>query len=65
MTNVVLQVPMPKQLRDSATVAASDYGFSSLQELVRVFINKVARKQVTVSIDDNIEIGRASCRERV
>lgn len=51
MDTVTLQVPMNKSLRDSAAVVAADYGFSSLQEVIRVLLNKLAKRQLSVNIE--------------
>ena len=52
MNTVTLQVPMDKKTRDAAASVASDYGFSSLQELTRVLLNKVAKKHIVVNVED-------------
>lgn len=41
---------MSKTLKQTASLVASDYGFSSLQEIVRVILNKLARKELVISI---------------
>ena len=50
MSKVVVQVPMSKSLRDSATKTAEDYGFSSLQEIFRIFATKLAKREIDVVI---------------
>ncbi|MCH7729959.1 hypothetical protein IID21_00350 [Patescibacteria group bacterium] len=50
MQKVIVQVPMTKKLRDAATRAAKDSGFSSLQEVIRLFTTKLAKKQVSIDI---------------
>lgn len=45
----ILQIPVKKDLRDRAVRAATLEGFSSLQEAVRVFLNKFAAHKVSVS----------------
>ncbi len=52
---VTLQVPMSKQLKKSAEAVAYDYGFSSLQEVIRVLITKLAKKQLIIFIDHSPE----------
>ena len=52
MTRVILQVLMSKELKDSATAAAAEQGFSSLQEIVRVMLNKVAKREFSVTLKD-------------
>jgi len=45
----VLQVPMSKSLKTTAEAAAHDYGFSSLQETVRIFLKKLAEKTIEIN----------------
>lgn len=45
----ILQIPVEKQLRDRATRAVSRQGFSSLQEVVRVFLNQIASDEMRIS----------------
>src|SRR3989337_2070779 len=40
MDTTILQIPMPKSLKKSAQDVANDYGFSSLQDLLRVILTK-------------------------
>jgi len=56
MENTILQVPLSKNLRDEALSASVDYGFSSLQELIRVFLNKIAKKEISFTISDRSEV---------
>lgn len=49
MNNSVLQVPINKQLKNQALIAASNLGFSSLQETVRVFLTQLTQNNVSVS----------------
>ena len=42
----VLQVPMSRSLRDEATRAAKEMGFSSLQEAVRVFLTLLEERKL-------------------
>lgn len=53
MQRAVLQIPLPKELKLDAEKAALDYGFSSLQEILRVFIKKLASKTVSLTFEDN------------
>lgn len=52
MDTTTLQIPISKDLKSSATVVAHDYGFSSLQEIVRVILAKLARRQLVVQIEE-------------
>ena len=56
MDRVILQVPMSKSLKKSAEMVALDWGFSSLQETVRVILNKLAKRELSVSITEVEEI---------
>ena len=49
MSTTTLQIPITKRVRDSATKAAREQGFSSLQEVVRVFLSKFADRCIDVS----------------
>ena len=50
----VLQVPMTNSLKASALKAAKDSGFSSLQETVRVFLNQLVNKQLSISFTPQV-----------
>ena len=56
MQTTTLQVPMSKTLKSDATAVAKNMGFSSLQEVVRVFINKLAHKQLSISVSDTKQL---------
>ncbi|MBU4210154.1 hypothetical protein KKC08_05375 [Patescibacteria group bacterium] len=43
MNNTVLQVPINKTLKDNVTKIALNMGFSSLQELTRVFLREFVK----------------------
>lgn len=51
MQKTILQVPITQDLKINAENAAHEQGFSSLQEIVRVFLTKLAAKKVEVSLD--------------
>lgn len=53
---VILQVPMTRSLKEQAEAVASDYGFSSLQEIIRVLLHKLAKKTLDISIRETEEI---------
>ncbi|PIP85320.1 hypothetical protein COW83_04930 [Candidatus Collierbacteria bacterium CG22_combo_CG10-13_8_21_14_all_43_12] len=44
--NDVLQVPMSKELRKKATLAALNQGYSSLQESVRIYLRQLADNKI-------------------
>ena len=50
MDRTILQVPMQKTLRNEAEAAARFQGFSSLQEVVRVLLQKFARKELYIDV---------------
>jgi antitoxin component of RelBE/YafQ-DinJ toxin-antitoxin module len=52
MDIVTLQIPMSKSLRNEATEVARDYGFSSLQEIIRVILVKLASKQLAIRVEE-------------
>lgn len=52
MDTTILQVPLSKTLRRSAQEAANEYGFSSLQDLLRVVLTKLSRRELVVTIEE-------------
>ena len=52
MNRTVLQIPMPAALRQQAEAASLDLGFSSLQDVVRLLLHKLARRELAVAIQD-------------
>lgn len=52
MSRTVLQIPLPKELKISAEKAAQDAGFSSLQEVLRVFMKKFASKKIDLTFEE-------------
>lgn len=52
----VLQIPLSQDLKVNAEKAAKSSGFSSLQELVRVFLSKVATRKIEVTIQESVEL---------
>lgn len=54
--NTILQVPIKKQVRDKAASMAEKMGFSSLQEVVRVFLNKVAAGEVSIDVTKSVKL---------
>lgn len=52
METTILQVPLSKKLKSSALDVSRDYGFSSLQELVRVLLTKVSHRQLAVTFEE-------------
>ncbi len=64
MSRVILQVPMSKTLKEQASAVSADMGFSSLQETIRVILNKLAKKEITFSIEETEEIINLSPRAK-
>ncbi len=62
--STILQIPINKTIKEKATLVASDYGFSSLQEIVRVIIAKLAKKELVVSVTEEREERLSSKAER-
>jgi len=56
MNRTVLQIPVSKALRTQAENAAYDFGFSSLQEVIRVFMTKLAKKSLVISFQEVREL---------
>lgn len=52
MDTTTLQVPLSKALKSNATDVAKEYGFSSLQEIVRVMLSKLAKKEFVISFGE-------------
>lgn len=52
MNRTVLQIPINVTLRREAERAAESAGFSSVQEVVRVFLKKLASQTIDVSFYD-------------
>lgn len=47
----ILQVPMALDLRNRAEAVSADMGFSSLQDVVRLILTKLAKKEIRISIE--------------
>lgn len=56
MNTTILQVPVSKSLRVQAAKAAEKLGFSSLQEAVRVFMNKLAVGGLEITFGDSVQL---------
>jgi len=56
MNNTILQVPIKKDVRKKAAVVAEEMGFSSLQEVVRVFLSKMAAGKVNVNLEEVVQL---------
>lgn len=60
MNRTVLQVPMTIDLKEQAELVSFDYGFSSLQEVVRFMLNKLARRELSITVSEVEEIENLS-----
>lgn len=52
MDSTILQIPMSKALKQSSQEVANEYGFSSLQDLLRVVLTKLSRRELIVTIEE-------------
>lgn len=59
---VILQIPISKSLRQEAQKVAEDLGFSSLQEIIRVILSKLSKRQLTFTIGQKEKAERLSPR---
>jgi len=50
MNKSTIQVPIDNNLRINAENTATSLGFSSLQEIIRVFIAQLANKTITINL---------------
>ena len=56
MDKTVLQIPVSKNLRIKAENAALASGFSSLQEIIRVFMKKLSQRAIEVSFQEVVKL---------
>lgn len=56
MNSTILQVPINKNIRDQALTAAEKMGFSSLQEVVRLFLSRVATGEINVTFESAVKL---------
>ena len=56
MDKTIIQIPVSKNLKSMAEEVASDYGFSSLQEIIRVFMAKLAARKIDVSFQEAVSL---------
>ncbi len=60
MQRAVLQIPIDKRLKDEAEQEARAQGFSSLQEVLRVFLSKFASNKIEVTIQESVRLSEKS-----
>ncbi len=60
--NTILQIPINKSLRDKAASKAAKMGFSSLQEVVRLFLNKIAEGEVNITFQESVQLSHEAIK---
>ena len=59
MSKTTIQIPIDTSLRNKAEVAATAAGFSSLQEVVRVFLSKFSNQAVHIGFyESDIQLSK-------
>lgn len=58
----IIQVPVEKKLRDEAEAVATDQGFSSLQDVIRLFLQRFAKRELSVVFADEEQLSPAAAR---
>ncbi len=58
MNKTVLQIPINQDLKISAEQEALSQGFSSLQELVRVFLARIATGRIEVTLQESTMLSK-------
>lgn len=56
----ILQIPLSTELRDRASLAAKSQGFSSLQEVVRILLHKLASHQLEFGVFESVPMSAAA-----
>lgn len=56
MNSTILQIPIDKNIRNQAALRVEKMGFSSLQEVVRVFLAKMAAGEIDVAFEQNVQL---------
>lgn len=49
---VVIQTPVTSQLRRDAEKVAQEQGYSSLQDAIRMYLSKLARREVRIQLQE-------------
>lgn len=52
MQRVVVQIPMSQELKEKAELVSADLGFSSLQEVIRVLLTKLSKKEFNLKVEE-------------
>lgn len=56
MQRIVVQVPMPRELKEKAEIVSADLGFSSIQETIRVLLTKLSKREFSLKVEEAEEI---------
>ena len=62
MDTINLQIPVSKNLKISAQETAYEMGFSSLQELIRVILKKVADKTINITLEESFTLSKKAAK---
>ena len=60
----VLQIPIDKTLKSEAEKVATEAGFSSVQEVVRIFLTNFAKEKIMVNFTDSTKVLADSSEKR-
>ncbi len=52
MNNTVIQIPVSKELRRMSESAATEAGFSSVQEVIRIFLHQFSQQKIVVNFEN-------------
>ena len=56
MSRVIIQVPVTKELKEKADAASADLGFSSIQEVIRVILTKLSKRELNLRVEETEEV---------
>lgn len=56
MQRVIVQVPMTQELKERAEIISSDLGFSSIQEIIRVLLTKLSKREFNIKVEEVEEV---------
>jgi len=63
MNSTILQIPINKNIRNQAASYAEKMGFSSLQEVVRLFLNKIALGEMNVTFEPTVQLSKKAIKK--
>jgi antitoxin component of RelBE/YafQ-DinJ toxin-antitoxin module len=58
MNRTILQIPVSRELKITAENVALGQGFSSLQEAVRIFLNKLAQGSMQITFEETTQLSK-------